>query len=122
MPCLTWWCAEPAWWPGMKLGSASAESMKYSSASATSAMPTTMAMGIRAGRLVMWRPPDSGDEEDREAQSPHDRAVDGERRQPVRFEEAHEEAHGQVRGDGGGKRADERGPADAVALRAGELG
>ena len=45
-----------------------------------------------------------------------DEAVDGERRQPVGLEEAHEEAHREIGGDGGAERAHERRAAHAVAL------
>src|SRR5579862_4313744 len=48
-------------------------------------------------------------------------AVDGKRRQRVRLEEAHDEAHREVRGGGGAERRDERLPADAVPVVAEEL-
>src|SRR3954453_24249003 len=74
---------------------------------------------MRAGRLVMAVL--AGEEVDG-AERADDGAVHGERGQAVGLEEAHEEPHGEVRGDGRAQRADERGPADPVALRAQQLG
>src|SRR5579862_205654 len=48
-------------------------------------------------------------------------AVERERQQRVRLEVAHEESDREVRRHGRTERADEGGPADAVALRAGEV-
>src|SRR5947207_4031735 len=105
MPCLTWWCAEPAWWPGMKLGSDAAESAKYRIASASSRRPAMTAGMIRAGRLVTAGL--SGEGEDGEAEGAGQCAVDGERGEAVGFEVAHEEANGEIRGDRRGQRAAE---------------
>src|SRR5690349_23227223 len=111
MPCLMWWCAEPASWPGMKLGSASAVSTKYRIASASRIRPMIAAGTMRAGRLVIAV---LGGEEVHGAERAGHRAVDGERRQAIGLEEPHEEADGEEGGDGGGQRAHERRTAHAV--------
>src|SRR5204863_2740431 len=49
------------------------------------------------------------------------KTVRGERREPIRLEETHQEPNGQIRGQSGADGGDERGTAHAVPLRAEEL-
>src|SRR5882757_2146103 len=51
MPCLTWWCVDPASWPGRKLGRSAAVSAKYRTATAISTRPARTA-GTTSMRLL----------------------------------------------------------------------
>jgi RimK family alpha-L-glutamate ligase len=69
-----------------------------------------------AVRAALLRAAGSGDEEVDAGCDPGEKAVDGEGRQGVRFEEAHQEPDGEVSGRAGAERADEGLAAYAVAL------
>src|SRR4051812_42604299 len=82
--------------------------------------PRITAGQIRWGRLVTLT--SSAERETDPEDGAHDAAIDGERSQAVRLEEAEQELHRKICGDGCAERADQRLAADVIALRAEQVG